>query len=293
MLGTDPPVTSEERGSETLTTYHTPAGPLTQVVRRTEITAATRKFLCAGAAEVEQILEMPYEPPALNLAPYREAEQKVGEEGLVIIGFATGLCWVADLLSPEDFCLLWADAPEVLERAVEVGTQRLCAWLERACPEGVAGFRVVGPEYASVELGPPAYERLVVNMDSRACQIIRRHGGIAHVHQHGPMTRCYDLIRRVGMNSIDPLEAAPWGDCDLAEAKARIGDTVCLLGNMDDMEVLGKWPRERVLARGRELIEQAGPGGFILGGTSSGTYTEYAVENFIALRKLAEEMAAL
>jgi hypothetical protein len=293
ILGPQPPVESEDRGRETIITYHTPSGPLTQVVRRTEIASATVKFLCSGAAELEQILEMPYEPPEVNLTPYFEAEQKVGDEGLTMIALATGLCWVAELLSPVDFCLLWAEAPEVMERAVEVGTDRLCAWLKRACPAGAAVFRLVGPEYASVELGPRAYERLVVNMDRRLCAIIHQHGGIAHVHNHGPITRYYDLLRRVGMDSLDPLEAPPWGDCDLAEAKARIGGSICLVGNLDDMEVLGKWPRERILARGRQLIEQAGPAGFILAGTSSGTFTEYAVENFIALRRLAEEMAAL
>lgn len=292
LLGHDPPLTSEERGSETTTTYHTPSGPLTRVVRRTEITSASVKFPCAGAADVEKILDMPYQPPEVNLAPYVEAEEKVGDEGLTMIALVTGLCWVADLLSPEDFCLLWAEAPEVMERAVEVGTDRVCAWLERACPIGAA-FRLVGPEYASVQLGPRAYERLVVNMDRRLCEIIHRHGGIAHVHNHGPISGYYDLLLQVGMDSLDPLEAPPWGDCDLAEAKARIGHRICLVGNLDDMEVLGKWPRERILARGRALIAQAGPDGFILAGTSSGTYTEYAVENFIALRRLSEEMSSL
>lgn len=291
LWGHQPPIETAERGSETVTSFHTPHGTLTRVVRRTEITSATVRFPCRTAMELEQLLEMPYEPPDLNLAPYWREEEKVGEEGLTLIGLVTGLCWVADLLSPEDFCLLWADAPEVLERAVAVGNDRLCAWLREACPAGAAAFRIIGPEYASVELGPRAYERLVVNQDSRLCEIIHQYGGIAHVHNHGPMTRYYDLILRIGIDSIDPLEAPPWGDCDLAEAKARIGDHICLVGNLDDMEVLGKWPRERILARGRELMEQAGPGGFILGGTSSGTYTEYAAENFIALRQLAEEMA--
>ena len=56
------------------------------------------------------------------------------------------------------------------------------------------------------------------------------------------------------------------------------------------MEILGKKSREEVLRIGRERLEQAGPDGFILGGTSSATFTEYAVDNFIALRKLSEEV---
>lgn len=293
VLGQDPPVVSEDHGSETVTTYRTPSGPLTRVVRRTEVTSATVKFPCTSAADVECILQLPFEPAECNLEHYFRAEEQVGEEGLTMIGLVTGLCWVADLLSPEDFCLLWADAPEVMEHAAEVATDRICEWLRRACSAGGQVFRIVGPEYASVELGPRAYERLVVNMDSRLCAIIHEFGGIAHVHNHGPMTRYYDLLLRVGMDSLDPLEAPPWGDCDIAEAKARIGHRICLVGNLDDMEILGKKPTEVVLRMGRELIEKAGPGGFILGGTSSGTFNEHAVENFIALRRLAEEMAGL
>jgi uroporphyrinogen-III decarboxylase len=141
-----------------------------------------------------------------------------------------------------------------------------------------------------VQLGPAAFERLVVPYDAQLAAIVHRHGGLAHYHNHGPMTRYYDQILRLGMDSVDPFEAWPWGDCDLAEAKAHLGGKVCLLGNLDDMEILGKKPRAEVLRRGRERLEAAGPDGFILGGTSSGTYTEHAVENFIALRELSEEV---
>ena len=87
------------------------------------------------------------------------------------------------------------------------------------------------------------------------------------------------------------MEEHPWGDCDRAEAKERIGDRSCLAGNLDDMEVLGKYPTDKVLEIGRELIEKAGPDGFILAGTASGIYTEQAARNFMALAELSEQMA--
>jgi hypothetical protein len=52
---------------------------------------------------------------------------------------------------------------------------------------------------------------------------------------------------------------------------------------LDDMEVLDKLPTEEVVRRGLELVEKAGPDGFVLSGTASGIYGEHAARNFIAL----------
>jgi hypothetical protein len=49
------------------------------------------------------------------------------------------------------------------------------------------------------------------------------------------------------------------------------------------MEVLDKLPTEEVVRRGLELVEKAGPDGFVLSGTASGIYGEHAARNFIAL----------
>lgn len=290
IRGTDPPIRTEDHGSETHIVYQTPRGPLTQIIRRTEITAATVKFPCATPADGEAMLEMDFQPAPVDLSMYLEMEAQVGEEGLTLIDCADAICWIAELFSPEDFCLLWVEAPEMMERMMQVGTDRLAEWLERACAAGGQAWRMVGPEYASVMLGPQAYERLIVGYNPRLHEIVHHHSGLVHTHNHGPMTNLYDLLLRLDTDSLDPLEAWPWGDCDLAEAKQHLGGKVCMLGNLDDMEILGKKPREEVLQVGRERLEVAGPDGFILGGTSSGTYTEYAAENFIALRELSEEV---
>lgn len=291
FFGQFPPITREDHGSEEIITYQTPEGPLTAVVRRTERTSATVKFPCQSAADAEKILAIPFELAECNLEHYFQAEEQMGDEGITLVCVLDAICWVAELFSPEDFCLLWAEAPEVMEHLVEVGTARIVEWLERAGAGGAKAWRVVGGEYVSVQLGPEAFERLVVLPDARLAEIMHRYDSLCYCHNHGPMTRYYDQLLRIGLDALDPLEAPPWGDCDIAEAKARIGHRICLVGNLDDMEVLGKYPREKVLEMGRKLIEQAGPDGFILGGTASGTYTEYAVENFIALRQLSEEMA--
>jgi uroporphyrinogen-III decarboxylase len=75
----------------------------------------------------------------------------------------------------------------------------------------------------------------------------------------------------------------------LADAKRRIGDRVCIVGGLDDMEVLESLDVETVKHKGRKCIEMADPDSYVLGGTASGTYTEKAARNFIALVDVAKE----
>jgi hypothetical protein len=62
-----------------------------------------------------------------------------------------------------------------------------------------------------------------------------------------------------------------------------------MVGNLDDMEIIDSLPAADVQAIARERLAAAGPVGFILGGTASGTYTERAARNFIALVEVSEE----
>ena len=84
-------------------------------------------------------------------------------------------------------------------------------------------------------------------------------------------------------------EVPPYGNIDLADAKHRIGDRVCLVGGLDDMEILESLAEETVKVMARKCIEAAGTDGYCLGGTASGTYTEKAAQNFIALVEVALE----
>ena len=94
------------------------------------------------------------------------------------------------------------------------------------------------------------------------------------------------MLADLGLDALDPLEAPPWGDVDLREAMRRVGDRICFVGNLDDMEVIDRLPEAEVLAIARERLEAAGTRHFVLGGTASGTYGERAARNFIAMARM-------
>lgn len=277
-------------GDTTRTVYHTPQGDLTRVVTRTPITSACTEFPCKNADDVLKLLSVPYEPPSdeevqASLRHFVQTKDWLREEGAVLFELPDAVCFPADWLSPEDFCFLWADAPDVMEEMVRIGNERLLAFVERVCRAGVDVFRIVGGEYVSTQLGPAAYHTLVRRYDKELVALMHEYGAIAYFHNHGPIMRYLEAIADIGVDALDPLEAPPWGDCDMPKAKNVLRGRVCIVGNFDDMEVMDKRSTDEILAIGERLLEEAGPDGFVLSGTASGTYGEHAARNFIALAR--------
>lgn len=288
ILGKSAIVESECVGEITTTVIHTPKGDLTSRYQRTEITGATVEFFFKGPEDISKLLSIPYEPPDFDLTDYFDWKTRIGDEGLMMVGLNNGVAVPASWFSPEDFCLAWADAPDLIEELTAVATERLTAYAHRLCRAGVEAFRIIGGEYASVQLGPDAFKRLCVPYDRELVNAIHKHGAVAHYHNHGPVMRYLEDFSAIGMDCLDPLESPPWGDCDLGQARRRLGDRVCFQGNLDDMEVINQLPTEEVLSIARERLEAAGDRGFILGGTTSGIFGEHGARNFIAMAEMVQ-----
>lgn len=287
FLGSGATVRHEEVRDETRVTIETPCGPLVRRVRRTAVTSATTEFPFKTPEDVERFLSIPYQPPGTDLSAYHAWRARLGEEGLVLVGIGNAVCLPADWFSPEGFALCWAEAPDLMVRLVATASERLDKWVARLCEAGVEAFRIVGGEYVTVQLGHQAFAKLIEPYDSRLIETIHRHGAIAYYHNHGRVMKFLTKLAALGMDALDPLEAPPWGDvADLGEARKLVGERLCLVGNLDDMEVLEALPCEEVVAIARERWKAAGDTAFVLGGTASGTYGDRAARNFIAMAEL-------
>lgn len=226
------------------------------------------------------------------MSAYERLCKRVGEEALVVALSPNGLLVPASWFSPQDFCLAWADAPHLIEKLTAVMAERIMDFAERICKAGVRAFRIIGGEYATVQLGPEGFKRLCVPYDKDLVAVMHKYGAVVHYHNHGPVMRYLSDFADIGFDSLDPLEAPPWGDADLREARRQLGNRVCFVGNIDDMEIIDKWPSEKVLALARERLEAAGERGFMLGGTSSATFGEHGARNFIAMAEMLSAQRA-
>lgn len=273
-------------GDTTTVVRHTPLGDLVERTRSTAVTSACVEYSLKTLEDAEKFLSIRYVEPQVDASRFFSRREEIGEEGFVLCGVSDAVMLPALLLSPEDFCLWWADYPDLMLRLTQLASDRINAWVDRLCLAGVNAFRIVGGEYASVQLGPGGFDPLVVEQDKELVSIMHSHGAIAYYHNHGPAMRFLTRFVEIGMDALDPLEAPPWGDADLKAARAECGSRVAFVGNMDDMEIVDKLEADEVAAIALERVEAAGDRGFILGGTASGTYTERAARNFIHLAEV-------
>ncbi|MGD9496061.1 MAG: uroporphyrinogen decarboxylase family protein [Armatimonadota bacterium] len=292
FLGTEVTTRTEDRDGKMYSVIETPGGDLYSRYQRTEVTGAYVEFFCKSADDVQKLLACPYRPPEVDTSPFIARKDQIGEDGLVGAGLTNPGAIPARFLAPEDYCLLWVEHRDLFLELVRVAAERCYHWVEQACRGGVDCFRIIGGEFASTQLGPEGFRATMLEFDRPMVEIMHEHGALAHYHNHGPMGRFLEMLADIGIDSLDPLEGPPWGDTTLAECKQRIGDRVCLLGNLDDMEVLDKLDGATIEQLAEECILAAGPDGYLLGGTTSGTFTEHAGWNFLRMVEVSKRMAA-
>jgi uroporphyrinogen decarboxylase len=70
---------------------------------------------------------------------------------------------------------------------------------------------------------------------------------------------------------------------DIAEAKAKLGDRLCLVGNIDCVEVLVSAGRDEVVSTVRETLRIAAPGGGYILSSSNSIHSDVKPENYLAM----------
>jgi uroporphyrinogen-III decarboxylase len=101
------------------------------------------------------------------------------------------------------------------------------------------------------ELLLPAYKIITETVHEKDCKIV--------LHTDGQITPLLDFIVDCGFDGLQSLE--PTAGVDLALVKKKIGDKICLMGNIDVAHVLTSGSKEEVYDAVKYAIKTAGPGG--------------------------------
>jgi hypothetical protein len=127
------------------------------------------------------------------------------------------------------------------------------AGAEVFCEAGDLAYKT-GPFFSPkkyVELLQPAYKKLTDAVHDRGCKVF--------LHTDGQITPLLDMIVDSGFDGLHSLE--PTANVDLALVKKKVGDKLCLLGNIDVGEVLTTGTKQDVFDAVKYAIKTAGPGG--------------------------------
>ena len=104
-------------------------------------------------------------------------------------------------------------------------------------------------------------------------------------HTDGVLWEVFDDIIACGVSAQHPIEPLAM---EIKEVKERVGDRLCLCGNID-VDVLSRGTPEQVQAKVRQRLSEVAPGGGYCLGSSNSVPDFARVENYLMMVKTALE----
>ena len=284
---------------ETITvsrTFDTPAGALR------DVRSVTRPGSPVG---FDRIIEPPVKTRAdLERIPYllpRPGDAFIGEipllrdaigdRGLLLAHATQGVDqFLMDTLGAEHAFMLYYDDRQLLRDLLRLFQDYHRAILKAILDQGVD--IIFEPWYnCSIGAGwsPVQFRELFKPLIKENVDLVHSYGAYVDYFDDGKMDGALEDLAEIGVDVAETLGAHPLGDVDLAAAKRRIGDRVCLKGHIDQVNVICFGNPQQIRETVRRAIETGAPGsGFILG-TADSIRPETPPENVRAYFEAALE----
>lgn len=246
-------------------------------------------------------LKVPDPHKAGRMPVYIEAARRLSRrlgDRVAVRGTGTGpLSLAAHLLGQQNLLVKLAEihhgmaAPDD-ERdyaaLMDVASDTAIAFLN-AQTEAGQHIAYLGDSIASCDvISPDMYRRYVFPYHRRILEAVgdccRRHGAHAMLHVCGDNTPILEDLAGTGAKIYEVDSKI-----DLPEAKRRIGDEVCLIGNLNPSGVLLSGSPEDVCCESQRCISEAADGGGFILGTGCFVAWDTPLENLQAMVRASRE----
>jgi uroporphyrinogen decarboxylase len=135
-------------------------------------------------------------------------------------------------------------------------------------------------------MSPAQYEEYVFPYHREITEHAHRKGLLIFKHSDGNMWPILDGIVEAGFDGFHPVQP----QCmDIGEVKAKYGDRLCILGNIDCMHLLPFGSEEEVERAVKETIAKAAPGGGYIISSSNSIHPGCKPENYLAMVRAARK----
>jgi uroporphyrinogen decarboxylase len=187
------------------------------------------------------------------------------------------------LVGMENLMIQFFDNPEFVHRVAALVTDYNLKQLEMLAEAGLDVLVVeddianthapmISPEHFREFINP--YNKQLVDRGHKlGLKVVR--------HSDGNLWSLLDMLLETGYDGLNPLE--PQADMNLKKVKAHCGDKICLLGNIDCLELLPVGTPEQVDAAVKQAIEDAAAGGGYIVCSSNSLHPAVNPENCIAM----------
>jgi uroporphyrinogen decarboxylase len=252
---------------------HTPGGVLTMVLQDDGRTAWVAERLIKEKRDIDLIAA--HAPvPRCDGAEVARAAAAFGDRGIVrgaVPGFTIygqPGCWqdAAVLYGIEPLILETYEDPDWVAALLGILRDRKRAFLESTAGAPFDLLELGGGDASSTVISPKIFDRFVAPFDAPLVIAAHATGQRIVYHTCGGMM---PLLERIAAMDVDAMETFTpkdmGGDTNLAQAKARVGGRVCMIGGFDQFHYfVGCTPEDTRHAVRRAFDDAGGQGAFIL-----------------------------
>ncbi len=251
----------------------TPDGTLTAVVQSNEYTSWLSEPFVKRKQDIDLIGKYVI-APLCDVATVNEISMQFGERGIVrgnVCGFdvfGQPGCWqdACCLVGTEQLILATYDDPDWVHELLAILFRRKKRFIESLKGARYDIIEHGGGAASSTVISPKIFDRFVAPYDAPLIDLLHEAGQRVVYHTCGGMMPLLERIadmRPDAMETFTPVGMG--GDVNLAEAKRRIGERVCLIGGFDQFHFLIDCTPNETKAEVRRCFEAAGQdGGYIL-----------------------------
>jgi uroporphyrinogen decarboxylase len=229
----------------------------------------------------------PEAPDALGHLPEVIARYK-GKKAITWIG-RDAFFNPSYLRGVEQFLMDMLLNPGLVHELIEVCQTHDLRLTERAIEAGV-DVVILGDDYADKNgpmMSPEQFRKFILPGLKRAVDSAHRAGAYVIKHSDGNLWPILDMIVETGVDGINPIE--PAAGMDIGEVKARYGDRVAVIGNIDCGALLSWGTQEEVRESVRRCIAVAAPGGGHILSSSNSIHSSVRPENYLAMVEAGKE----
>ncbi len=207
-------------------------------------------------------------------------------------GFAGVFNFCADLCGMDNFYI----APYTDEssyRALMDGVAgAMCNCAAALADTAVDCIGIQGHMAGGATTGPDFFRQFVQQYEARVINAIHAADKFSVYHNCGCAKSLYANYAELGMTVWETVSEPPRGDNRLADAKAALGGSICLLGNLDQVDFLKHATPAEVAAKTRQIVETGKPGGRFIFSTSDYLEKNTPRENVVAMIEAAKAAGA-
>ena len=251
----------------------TPKGELSMILQSNKYTTWLKEHLIKDKKDIELIAEyMTY--PICDVSEINKRADAWGQRGLFrghiccFEGFGQPGVWqdASCIVGIEKLIMATFDDPQWVHELLSILQRRKMRYIQSLNGAKYDILELGGGDASTTVISPDIFNEFVAPYDAPLIEAAHKAGQRIVYHTCGGMMPILEDIAAMKPDAMETFTPSSMGgDVNLAEAKRRIGDKVCMIGGFDQFHFFTNCSPEETRREVRRCFEAAGSdGGFIL-----------------------------